>query len=415
MPEQPATSGTRSLGPRFWRLCTASGLSNLADGVLKLALPLVALQYTRSPLLVAGITVALTLPWLLVALPAGALADRMDRRRLMLAGNIARASLLAALVVLVALDLGSIATLYVVAFCIGVAETVYDTSAQSILPQVVAKELLSRANGRLFATELTAQEFVGPPLGGALVAAGTVLAFATPAALWVVAVGALVLVRGSFRVTREVRTTLRADVAEGLRFVARHRVLRLLALMTGVFNLASSAVGAVLVLYAVGAGSAMGLSGPAFGLLLAATAAGSLVGSFLAERLERRIGRSTALMVGLVAGALFIGGPAVTTNAYAVGAAFFVGGMGVMTWNVVAVSLRQRAAPPQLLGRVSSAYRLVAWGSMPVGAGLGGLIGQTLGLRAVFAVMACVVLSLVALKRWLSDAALDAAEHVEGT
>ncbi len=168
-----------SLGRNFWQLAISSGLSNLADGVFKVALPLVAIGFTRSPTLIAGLTFAVTLPWLLFALPAGALADRLDRRRAMIGANIARAGLLAVLCV----GIENIWLLYAVAICVGVAETIYDTSAQSILPQVVARDLLPRANGRLFAVELTANEFVGPALAGVVVALGATVAFGTPTGL----------------------------------------------------------------------------------------------------------------------------------------------------------------------------------------------------------------------------------------
>jgi MFS family permease len=176
-------AGRLPLGVAYWRLWTSSGLSNLADGIVKIALPLVAIRFTDSPTLIAGLTFALTLPWLLFALPAGALTDRLDRRRAMLGANGVRAALLVVLVLTVLVDIGSIWVLYAVALWIGAAETIYDTSAQSILPQVVSRDRLSRANGRLYAAELTANQFVGPPLGGFLVALGAAMAFATPAAL----------------------------------------------------------------------------------------------------------------------------------------------------------------------------------------------------------------------------------------
>src|SRR3712207_409232 len=278
------------LGTAYWRLWTSSGLSNLADGALKVALPLVAVDFTRSPVLVAGVTLALTLPWLLVALPVGALADRLDRRHLMLGANAARALLLAGLVVALAFDLGSIWVLYVVAFGLGAAETVYDTSAQSILPAIAPRAELTRANGRLYAVELTANQFVGPPLGGVLVAAGATVAFATPMGLWLAALGALLLVPGRFRVAREGGTSVRADVTEGLRFLGRHRLLRTLAVMVGVSNFASSAVFAVFVLHAVGPGSAMGLSEQGYGLLLTTPAGGSLLRPFPAPGIVRVLG-----------------------------------------------------------------------------------------------------------------------------
>ena len=194
------------LGASYWKLWTSSGLSNLADGVFKIALPLLAIQFTQSPTLIAGLSVAATLPWLLFALTAGALADRLDRRKLMLWANLSRALLPALLAAGILLELGSIWALYVVALMVGVAETLYDTSAQSILPQIVHRDQLSRANGRLYAVELTANQFVGPPLGGLLVAVGVVAGLAVPAALWLAAVGALLLVPGAFRTEREQKT-----------------------------------------------------------------------------------------------------------------------------------------------------------------------------------------------------------------
>jgi len=403
--------GRAPLGSAYWWLWTSSGLSNLADGVFKIALPLVAIRYTQSPALIAGLSLALTLPWLLFALQAGALADRADRRRMMLGANIARTAVLAGLAVAAATGLGSIWVLYLVALCIGVSETLYDTSAQSILPQLVGRDQLSRANGRLYAAEMTANQFIGPPLGGLLVAAGAVISFATPSALWLVAVGALFLVRGDYRILREKRTSMRADIAEGLRFLWRNRVLRTLAIMTGAFNLASSAAFAVFVLYGVGPGSAMRLTDAGYGILLTSTAVGSLLGSFLAERVERLLGRAKALMASIVGSAVLIGMPALTASPYLVGAAFFVGGVAVVIWNVIAVSLRQRVTPDRLLGRVNSGYRLVAWGTMPLGAAIGGALAELFGLPMVFAIMAVAILALLALMTILTDRAMDAAEQ----
>jgi len=399
------------LGRSFWRLWTSSGLSNLADGILKIALPLVAIRYTQSPTAIAGLAFALSLPWLLFALPAGALADRLDRRGAMLGANLVRSTLLGTLALAVALNTGSLGLLYLAAFCIGAAETIYDTSAQSILPKIVGREQLSRANGRLYAAELTANQFIGPPLGGLLVAAGAVAALITPAALWIAAAGALLLVRGRFRIGRDARTTLRADISEGLRFLWRVHVLRILALLTGVFNFAINATFAVFVLYAAGPSSAMGLTDPAYGLLLTTAAAGSLVGSFLAAGVERRLGRTRSLLLTVLGSSLIVGTPALTSNPILVGAAFFVGGATIVMWNVVTVSLRQRITPDRLLGRVNSAYRLLAWGTMPLGAAAGGVLAQLLGLRAVFAIMAVVTLLMLVVLRRLNDRAIDDAEH----
>ncbi|HEX9228462.1 MAG TPA: MFS transporter, partial [Arthrobacter sp.] len=392
------------------KLWTSSGLSNLADGVFKIALPLLAVQLTQSPTLVAGLTVAATLPWLLFALTAGALADRLDRRRLMLWANLSRAMLPAVLAAVILLDLGSIWALYVVALMVGVAETLYDTSAQSILPQVVHRDQLSRANGRLYAVELTANQFVGPPLGGLLVAVGVVAGLAVPAALWLAAVGGLLLVPGTFRIEREQKTTLRFDIGEGLRFLWNQKILRTLAVMTGVFNFASSAAFAVLVLFAVGPASEMKLSEAGFGLLLTTSALGAFVGSFIAEWAEAKLGRSKSLALTILGSALLVGAPAVTDNPYILGALLFVGGMLIMLWNIITVSLRQRIAPARLLGRVNSAYRLLAWGTMPLGAAAGGLLAQWLGLQAMFGLMGVLTLALLGMMPILTDKAITAAD-----
>jgi MFS family permease len=413
MADDVTTGAGPALGARYWRLWTSAALSNLADGVLKVGLPLVAIDFTRSPALIAGLVFAFTLPWLLFALPAGAIADRFDRRRLMLGANLVRAALLAVLVLAVLLDAGSIWALYAVALCVGTAETIYDTAAQSIMPQLVRRDQLPRANGRLYAAELVSNEFAGPPLAGFLVAAGVVVALVAPVALWGVAVAAVLLVRGSFRVERvQARpTTLRADIAEGTRFLWRNRILRVFAAVVGVFNFTSSAKEAVLVLYVVGSASAMGLTEQAYGWLLSTVAVGSLCGSLLAERVKQVLGRARTLVVSFFAGTLSIGILSVTVNPFVVGAAFFVGGAGVMIANITTVSLRQTITPDRLLGRVNSGHRLVAWGAKPLGAAAGGVLAQLLGLRAVFIVMGLLSLAVLAGLVKVTDKAMDAAER----
>lgn len=403
------TDGLR-LGASYWKLWTSSGLSNLADGVFKIALPLMAIQLTQSPTLIAGLAVAATLPWLFFALTAGALADRVDRRKLMLWADLSRAVLPALLIAVVLLDLGSIWALYVVALTVGVAETLYDTSAQSILPQIVTKGQLSRANGRLYAAELTANQFMGPPLGGLLIGIGVVAGFAVPAALWLAAAGGLLLLPGRFRVEREHETTLRFDIREGLRFLWNQKILRTLAVMTGVLNFASSAAFAVLVLFAVGPSSEMGLSEVGFGLLLMTSAVGAFIGSFISESVEAKLGRCKSLAIAIIGCALSVGAPALTNNPYILGPILLVGGMLIVLWNVITVSLRQRVSPDRLLGRVNSAYRLLAWGTMPIGAAAGGLLAQWLGLQAMFGIMGVLTLALLVMMPILTDKAITAAE-----
>jgi Na+/melibiose symporter-like transporter len=279
------------------------------------------------------------------------------------------------------------------------------------MPNVVPAERLSVANGRLYAVELTMNQFVGPPVGGFLAAVGVALAFGTGAAAYVVAAASLFTIAGSFRPVREgPPTRMHQDIAEGLRYLFGHRLLRVLAVMVGASNLVSSAVFAVFVLYAVRPGP-LGLDEVGFGLLTTALAIGSLVGSFIVEPLERRLGRANLLAVSMLGFGAPMMLPAFTTNVVIIGVAWIIGGAIGIGWNVVTVSLRQRIVPDRLLGRVNASYRLLAWGTMPVGAALGGLVGETFGLRSVFLVFGGLSLLLVLGRLVVTDAAIEAAER----
>lgn len=397
-----AVAASSALGRRYWVLLAGSTLSSLADGSFKVALPLLAKAATGRPALIAGVTFAATLPWLLVSLPAGAVADRADRRRIMLAANVARGLLLAVFAVLCILRAEAILVLYLVAFAAGVAEVFYDTSAQAIVPMIVERPLLPRANAAQQVADQAANQFAGPALGGLLIGMGAAVSAFTSSGLWLLAVAGLLLVSGTFRTARPAaRPTLRADVAAGVRFLLGSRVLRSITLRVGMTNFAGSAVTAVFVIYAVGRGSVLGLSPAAYGLLLTLSAAGSILGVLLVGPLRKRIGERGLMTSNVITQAVQIGVPVVAHDAAVVGAAFFVGGIGVALWNVSAVTVRQRLTPPALLGRVVSAYRLVSWGAMPLGALAGGLLADAMPLRAVFALMTAVTLSaLIGTDAW---------------
>jgi MFS family permease len=409
----PAPDETRQRLPRqYWFLWCAATASNLADGMFKIIVPLVAVTLTRDPVLVAGVSVAASLPWLVFSLPIGALVDRMDRRKVMAAANTSRALLVAVLAVFAATDLVSIWALYAVALGTGIAEVFYDTSTQSILPQIVDKKLLPRANGLQYGAETVANMFAGQPLGGILMAVSVAFSLAVPAAIWGVGVGALLALRGSFRVPREdgPKTGLLADVAEGLRYLFGHGVLRTMAIMTGVSNLSSSAQGALLVLYAVGAESYLGLSDAQYGLLAIFPAVGGVLGAVLAEKVVARLGRSLCLALGVVLFSAAMAVPAVTFNIWIFGSVYAIMGFAISVWNVVVVSLRQAIVPPGLLGRLNSAYRLVAWGMIPLGSFLGGVLAKALGLLPVFVICGACCLALLALMPQVSNARIEAAE-----
>lgn len=403
-------SGPGSLGPAYRRLWASSGLSNLADGGLQLSLPLIALELTGSPSAVAGVSVAMGLPWLLFALHAGALADRLDRRNLMVAVQLGRVGAIGTLAVVLASGSDELWMLYTAAFVLGILETLFDTTAQSIMPSIVAPSDLTRANGRLYALETMMNEFVGPPLGGALVGLGVALALGTTAVFFLLAALTLAAVPGSFRRTRATPSTrLRDDIAEGLRFLWQHRLLRRFTLIAGLSNVCTLAAFALLPALVVTPGP-MGLSEFGFGVLLTASAAGTLVASMTVEAIERSIGRRRLLLVCIIADGAAIATWATADVIVAVPAGLVLGA-GMLCWNVVVVSLRQRIVPGHLLGRVNAASRMVSWGAMPLGAALGAVLVRVVDVTTVFALSGGAISLLALLARGITDERMADAEQ----
>lgn len=371
------------LGRGFWTLFSASFLANLSDGIFSIALPLLAVSLTKEPGLVAGVAVASRLPWLVFALIAGALADRLDRRRTMILVDAGRVILLGGLTIAVLADAATIWLLYLVAFVLGCFETMFDTAASSMLPNVVGKDRVVAANSRLNAVELTMNQFVGPPIGGFLAAMGIASAFGTSAAGYLGALLCLVTLQGSFRAQRSgPPTSIRSEIRDGLHYLAHHRLLRTMAFVVGPMNLASTAVFAVLVLYVVAPGP-LGLDPVGFGLLITSVAVGTVAGTLLATRIERWLGRAN-LFVACIASLLVFDLVWFVPNPLAIGVILAVSGTLGGAFNVVFGSIRQRIVPNHLLGRVMASFRLISWGSLPLGALLGGIIAQTFGVPAVF-------------------------------
>lgn len=411
-------NSTKLPGP-FWWLWASVTSANVGDGALKIALPLMAVSLTDSPAAIAAVPMALSLPWLFIALPAGALVDVWDRKRVMLVTDCARALLVGVLAIITLNGAASMPVMYFAAALIGVAEVFRDTAAQTVLPRLVGRDVLPAANGRLYATETAANSFVGPPLGGMLFGFGMVAALTVPSMLWAVAATCIGRIRVSTRAVSPSQlshnseahvASIWGNILEGLRYLWRRRILRTLAAMVGVSNLAMSAMMSVFVLWAVGPESAMGLTEVGYGILLTSMAVGAVAGSLLASRVVSWIGRSSALTVTLIALAVCLATPALTTSAYLVGLVNVLAGMGMAIWNVVTVSLRQRVTPDRLLGRVNSAYRLLAWGTIPLGAALGGVIGEAAGVRWVFVISACITALLLVLVPCIRESALAAAE-----
>ena len=403
-------TASTSLGPNYRRLWSSSAVSNLADGVFVVALPLIAVRLTDSPMLVAGVSLAGRLPWLVFVLFAGALADRLDRRVTMRNVQLMRVVVVGVMAAMALTDALSLPVLYVAAFVLGIGETLFDTAAQSIMPSIVSKDLLSRANGRLYAVELTMNAFVGPPLGGFLVAISVPLTLAGSAIGYGVAAVGLALLVGSFKPVREgPRRSMLRDIREGFEFLWGVRVLRVLAVMVAISNLLNTAYVSVFVLFAVTPGP-MELDEVGYGLLITAMAIGGLIGSVMEERVEAVIGRGNVLVVTVVIGGTVTLIPVVTAQPLVIAAGMVAMGAGFMMWNIVTVSLRQRITPDHLLGRLNATYRLFAWGVMPIGALLGWIVAELLGIRALFLISSVVMLATLYFLRYLRDSDLDAAE-----
>lgn len=407
----PTAATAPRLDSRYWRVWAAGTISNLGDGVDTAALPLFAASLTRDPRLVAGMAVAAMLPWLLFSLPAGALVDRLDRRRVMWRANVVRGVLVGAIAVLAATGTGSIWALYALALALGVCEVLFDNAAQSILPSIVHRDLLETANGRQYAAEIVANTFVGPPLGGVLFALAIGLPFALDSMTFLVAAALIASLGGSFRPAGDGTTTerrsLRAEVADGVRWLRGHRLLRTLALLLGVLNGANLMGMATLVLLAQ---DELGVSERAFGLFLAGMAVGSVVGGLLGPRIARRLGASRSLrLTAFVDGLAPIAVGLTSSPVVAAAALSVAGGFGTV-WNVITVSLRQQLVPDHLLGRVNSVYRFLGWGMMPIGALAGGFLADAFGLRVPWLVAGGLVLTALALAwRVLTPATIDAA------
>ncbi|MEU9851847.1 MFS transporter [Streptomyces sp. NPDC047974] len=375
----------------FTALWASQASSNLADGLLQAAAPLLVATLTRDPLVVAGMTVAQFLPWLLATLPAGALADRMDRRRILVAGNLLRAAGFALLALALADGWRHVALLYAAVFIAGCAETLVDNAALAIPPRLLPRAKLERANGRLFATQSLVNTFIGPPAGAALFALAASAAFFTGAAAFALA-GLAALLLPALRPTgeepepdgsggRSGRTTLTQDIRSGWAHFWRHDLLRRVAFISAAINFFGAATGGLLVLLITGP-YAVDIAN--YGLFIAVPAAGATAGSLLAERVVPRIGGGpTTWLAALVPAAgyavLGLGHSAPLALAAMFGAAF-AGSLN----QIVVSTLRQAAVPDALLGRVTAAYRLIVLGVVPLGAFGGGLLGRHLGVRAVF-------------------------------
>ncbi|MFI8369974.1 MFS transporter [Streptomyces sp. NPDC085466] len=383
------------LGP-FAALWASQAFSNLADGLLQASAPLLVATLTQDPLVVAGLTVVQFLPWLVVTLPAGALADRVDRRRILVAGNWLRAGGFALLALSLTAEWSHVGLLYAAVFLAGCAETMVDNAALTIPPRLLPRARLERANGRLFATQSVINTFIGPPAGAALFALAASAAFYTGAAAFALA-GLAALLLPALRPAAEgdehgpaaegdehgpaAPTGFVRDIGVGWAHFWRHALLRRVAFLSAAINFFGACTGGLLVLLVTGP---YGLPASSYGWFVAVPAAGAIVGCLLAARVVPRIGGgATGWLAALTpaAGHAVLGLSHSTPLALA---AMFAAAVASSLNQIVVSTLRQAAVPDELLGRVTAAYRLIVLGAVPFGALTGGLLGRALGIRAAF-------------------------------
>ena len=428
-------AGKKRLGASYHKLFISTTISNIGDGMSLIAYPWLASALTRNPLLIAAVALVQRLPWLVFTLPAGVITDRVDRKKAMVIADVVRfgLTLVVALAVLsrqsrlpgideLASVKGTSTGLYIVllvaSLLLGTAEVLRDNCGQTFMPSIVDIDQLEKANGRMWSAEGIANTFIGPPLGSLLLLAAFSLPFFVDAASFFAAAALVWSIPGSFRAERpddHVQAPWRSELAEGFRWLWANDLLRSMAIILGLMNLASALSGAVLVLFAQ---EILHVGPFIFTIMGFGFAAGAAIGGNLAPWMSRRFGSGTCL-------AMTLGSSAVTSLLVGMSSwwpvvmvLWCIGATLGATWNVITVSLRQSIIPPHLLGRVNSVYRFFAWGMMPIGAAIGGttvvvvshLVNRRFALRCAFLLDGVIYLCLFIVGRSkLTTAKLEAA------
>lgn len=376
------------MGADYRWLVVSSWTTNLGDGIALAAGPLLVASLTRDPQLIALATAMQWIPFLVFGLYAGVLADRIDRRRIMVAANLARAGVLVVLGGVISARLENVAVVLVALFLAGVAESFVDNTANTLLPMVVDSDDIGVGNARLMFGQITINRLVGPPLGAALFAAGATMPFFAEAVLFGFG-GVMILRIERSLVPDDVagdgfepqQRSTRHEIAEGARWLWNHPPVRTLTIMIVSFNVTFGAAWSILVLYAL---ERLGLGSLGFGLLTTVGALGGLLGAGFYGRLERRFTLGQIMRAGLLIETFTHLGLALSTSPWTAMPIFFVFGMHEAVWGTVSTTVRQRAVPTNFQGRVSAVYYTGVFGGLVVGAAVGGLIAGRFGVTGPF-------------------------------
>jgi len=378
----------KPLGRDFRKLWSAAVFSNLADGLGRTAVPLVAVTLSSDPFVISVLTALAFVPWLVFGLPAGMIVDRIDRRYVMASANIIRGGVALWLAILGASGSLTLWALFVGTLVFGLGETLFDNATNAVIPGVVERDQLDRANGWVQAAQVTVDSFIATPIAGVLFA----VSLALP--LWIGSFGYLVPVALALLLplsaARSLRTPLdtastepaRTSTRGALAYLWRHRYLRSMVVFTSFTGSALSFAQAALILFFL---DTMAVPVAAIGFVTAGIGIGALCGSLLAPQLVARWGRGPVMF-----GAIFSGGVGLLLTGLAPSVwtavpAFALGACAVSVWNVPWGSLRQQIVPPEIFGRVLGVIRTLTWGLFPVATLLGGLVAR-IDLRLPFLV-----------------------------
>ena len=375
------------LGHDFSRIWSASLITNLVDGVLRLAAPLLAVSLTEDPILIGALSALGLLPWLFFAIPIGAIVDRVDRRKALVLGNLLRALIAFFIAFAVLQGFINIWLLLISVFFFGICEVLVDTTSQSVLPQILDKSNYERGNSRLQISEVIVSQFAGAPLSGFLYAVSIALPFYFSTTGFILA-GLLILL---FPFEREINARkegevgqaklgLKGDIKFALNYLYQDKQIFSIVVITtslGFFYSLSNAIAPLFILKELNVSPAM------FGVVLAIGGIGALIGSIAAPMASKYLGRGRALAINVFLASLLVIFIGLSPNAYFFVVVSVLIGFTISVWNILLMSLYQSLIPPELYGRIHGARRTIVWGLMPIGSLLGGVIARG-GLRLPF-------------------------------
>ena len=384
------------MGPAFNRMWASSIISNLADGVMLAAVPLLAISLTDSPVLISLIGAMVMLPWLLFAIPIGVMVDRVDRRFILAGANASRSAVVGILALLIATDHVTIFWLLAAAFIIGVCEVAADTTAQSLIPQILDEKDFEKGNSRLQISETVIQGFIGAPISGFIYAAAIYLPF------FINSLGFAISALFALSIPVKYLQDLRVDDADktpkhfvedmkfGIAYLFNQKVLRRLVVTTATIGLCYSMGSATMVLFII---KELGLTEKYFGIIMAIQGVGAIAGSLVASRTSSKFGRSKVMTFAIISSSAVLLIQGFSPNIYIFVALATFGGFVISQWNILLMATYQTVIPKELYGRIHGTRRTLVWGAMPIGSLLGGVLAN-FSLRLplyVGGALACVV------------------------